>query len=297
MFTIRQIELFIAVSKSRTLIEVANTFKMSQSAVSMSLKELENHMEEKLFERVGKKLVLNERGRLFLNEVQPLFLELKALHQNFTQNHLHGEINIAASLTTAHYLMPPLMTSYMKKREDVSINMRMANTDEIVQMIENGEADLGLIEGSISSSQLIQKVIAPDELIVVSADPALQSECFIDQLLHKKWILREKGSGTRSVFLNAIKPIDKELSINLELEDTEAIKRFLLLDTDYISCLPRISVQDELSRGALFHVPIRQYRFMREFSLVYNNKRTPTLLMEDFHKHIIEFTRQLSSSA
>lgn len=295
MFTIRQIELFIAVSKSRTLIEVANAFKMSQSAVSMSLKELENHMEEKLFERIGKKLVLNERGRVFLNEVQPLFVELKALHQNFTQNHLHGEINIAASFTTAHYLMPPLMTSYMQKRPEVSISMRMANTDEIVQMIENGEADLGLIEGSITSSQLVQQVIAPDELIVISSDAILQTECYIDQLLHKKWILREKGSGTRSVFLNAIKPIDKELSINLELEDTEAIKRFLLLDDTYISCLPRISVQDELSRGTLFHVPIKQYRFMREFSLVYNKKRTPTLLMEDFHQHIVEYAKKLSA--
>ena len=88
MFSLRQVELFIAVSQSRTLIEVANQYKMSQSAISMALKELENHLDEKLFERVGKKLVLNERGRLFLKEVQPLFLELKGLYQKFTQNHL-----------------------------------------------------------------------------------------------------------------------------------------------------------------------------------------------------------------
>jgi DNA-binding transcriptional LysR family regulator len=293
MFTIRQIELFIAVSKARTLIEVANNFKMSQSAVSMALKELENHMDEKLFERIGKKLVLNERGRLFLKEVQPLFIELKALHQKFSQNHLHGEINIAASLTTAHYIMPQLMTSYTQKRQQVSIQMRMANTEEIVQMIENGEADLGLIEGSVASSKLHQQVIAPDELIVVSSDKSLAQACYIDQLIHKKWILREKGSGTRSVFLQAIEPIDKELNMNLELEDTEAIKRFLLLDKDYISCLPRISVQDELKRKNLFHIPIKQHQFLREFSLISNKKRTPTLLMEDFHQHILERIKEI----
>lgn len=291
MFSLRQVELFIAVSKSRTLIEVAHQYKMSQSAISMALKELENHLDEKLFERMGKKLVLNERGRLFLREVQPLFIELKSLHQTFTQNHLHGEINVGASLTTAHYIMPQLMTSYMSKRPGVSIHMKMANTQDIVSLIEGGEIDLGLIEGNVASSSLIQKVIAPDELIVVSSDKRLKEEYYIDSLAKKKWILREKGSGTRSVFLEQIKPIDEELNIVLELEQTEAIKNFLLLDKSYISCLPRISVQKELQAGELFAVSIKNHKFMREFSLIHNKKRTPTLLMEDFLQHILDFMK------
>jgi DNA-binding transcriptional LysR family regulator len=293
MFSLRQIELFIAVSKSRTLIEVANQYKMSQSAISMALKELESHLDEKLFERMGKKLVLNERGRLFLKEVQPLFIELKSLHQKFTQNRLHGEIKVGASLTTAHYIMPQLMTSYMDKRPEVTIHMKMANTEEIVTLIENGDIDLGLIEGNINSSALVQNVIAPDELIVVSSDKDLTEEYFIDTLAQKKWILREKGSGTRSIFLEQITPVDKELNIVLELEQTEAIKNFLLLDSDYISCLPRISVLKELQAKELFQVKIKSYQFMREFSLIYNKKRTPTLLMQDFQKHILEFMKKV----
>jgi len=293
MFSLRQIELFIAVSKSKTLIEVANQYKMSQSAISMALKELESHLDERLFERIGKKLVLNDRGRLFLKEVQPLFLQLKELHQSFTQNHLHGEINIGASLTTAHYVMPQLITDYLSKREGVSINMKMANTEDIVSLIENGEIDLGLIEGNIQSSSLIQHVIAPDELIVISSDEGLKDEHYIDTLVQKKWILREKGSGTRSIFLEQIKPIDKELNIVLELEQTEAIKNFLLLEKEYISCLPRISVQKELQTGELFHIPIKNHKFMREFSLIYNKKRTPTLLMENFLQHIFAFMKHV----
>ena len=293
MFSLRQVELFIAVSKSRTLIEVADQFKMSQSAISMALKELENHLDEKLFERMGKKLVLNERGRLFLKEVQPLFIELKSLHQKFTQNHLNGEINIGASLTTAHYIMPQLMTSYMSKRSNVCINLKMANTQDIVSLIESGEIDLGLIEGNVDSSSLIQQVIAPDELIVVSSDKRLKDEYYIDSLAKKKWILREKGSGTRSAFLEQIKPIDEELNIVLELEHTEAIKNFLLLDKSYISCLPYISVKKELQADELFAVSIKNHKFMREFSLIYNKKRTPTLLMEDFLQYILDFMKHL----
>ncbi len=293
MFSLRQIELFIAVSHSRTLIEVANQFKMSQSAISMALKELENHLDEKLFERIGKKLVLNERGRHFLKEVNPLFIELKDLHQKFTQNHFHGEINIGASLTTAHYLMPQLMTGYMKKRNEVTIHLKMANTEEIVALVENGEIDLGLIEGSVQSSAITQKVIAPDELIVVSADSSLDKSYFIDMLAQKKWILREKGSGTRSVFLDQIKPVDKELNIALELEQTETIKKFLLLDKAYISCLPKVSVLLELQEKKLFHVVIKNHTFMRDFSLIMNKKRTPTLLMEDFQKHITDYMQSI----
>jgi len=288
MFSLRQIELFICVSKSNTLIDVAHQYKMSQSAISMALKELENHLDEKLFERVGKKLILNERGRLFLKEVQPLFIQMKSLHQTFTQNHYRGEINVGASLTTAHYLMPLLITTYMKKRPEVSIKLKMANTEDIVSLVEVGDIDVGLIEGGVSSTSVTQQVIASDELIVVSSDKRLIEEQYIDSLINKKWILREKGSGTRSVFLNQIEPIDKELNIVLELEHTEAIKNFLLLDPAYISCLPRISVLTELNEKKLFHLPIKKHTFTREFSLVFNKKRTPTLLMQDFQEHILE---------
>ncbi|MDF1880998.1 LysR family transcriptional regulator [Sulfurimonas sp. MAG313] len=291
MFSLRQIELFISVSKANTLIDVANTFKMSQSAISMSLKELENNLDEKLFERVGKKLVLNERGRLFLKEVQPLFIQLKSLHQSFTQNHFRGEINVGASLTTAHYLMPQIITSYMRTYPDVSINLKMANTEDIASMVETGTVDLGLIEGSINLSTVREEVISSDELIVVTSNKELTKEKFIDQILDKQWILREKGSGTRSVFLNQIKPLDKELNLVLELEHTEAIKTFLILDKDYISCLPRISVATELKEGKLFHLPIKNLRFTRDFSLIFNKKRTLTLLMQDFHTHILKIIK------
>lgn len=293
MFSIRQIELFISVSQSQTLIEVANRFKMSQSAISMSLKELESNLNEQLFERVGKKLVLNERGRLFLKEVQPLFIELKDLHHKFTQNHFHGDIKIGASLTTAHYVLPPLLTSYMKKRQNVSCSLKMANTQEIAKLVENSEIDLALIEGSIHSSTVAKEVVSEDELIVVSSDPDLQGTYYIDELANKKWILREKGSGTRSVFLEQIQPIDKELNIVLELEHTEAIKSFLLLDKEYISCLPRISVIKEIEEEKLFYIDIKNQKFIRNFSLIFNKKRTPTILMEDFKEFIIEFMKNI----
>ncbi len=293
MFSLRQIELFISVSQSQTLIEVANQFKMSQSAISMALKELENHLDEKLFERVGKRLVLNERGRLFLKKVQPLFIELKDLHHTFTQNHFHGDIKIGASLTTAHYIMPQLLTTYKNRRPDVTTSLKMANTQDVVKLVENAEIDLGIIEGSIHSTSVVQELIAPDELIVISSNPYLNEKYYIDNLTQMKWILREKGSGTRSVFLEQIKPIDKELNIILELEHTEAIKNFLLLDQEYISCLPRISVAKELSEKKLFEIKIINHQFKRDFSLIYNKKRTPTLLMEDFKEFILDFIKKV----
>ena len=211
--TLRQMEIFLNVVKSGHLTNVAKEMKLSQSAVSMSIKELENILGRPVFDRINKKLILNEVGRAFHKEISPLYKKLSDIEYEFKNSLNKGMIRVGASTTIVDYLMPPIICSYMNNYTDVKISLKEGNSKEIVDMIKAGTIDIGFIEGIVSDHEIIEEKIGVDELIVVTADATMNEEYFIDSLAQKKWVLREEGSGTREVFLDYIKEKTEPLNI------------------------------------------------------------------------------------
>lgn len=290
MYSFKQLELFISLARTERVVETAKEYAMSQSAVSMSIRELEKEVSEQLFDRIGKKLILNDRGRLLLERCKTHVEGLKEVYANFNASQLMGELRITASVTIADYLMPYLLNDYLSAYEGLSVKLKSANTSDVIKQVKSGACDLGFIEGDCLDGAIECNVLMQDELVVVSRDRSLQNQgtLFIDQLLHKKWILREEGSGTRSVFLNAIAPLDKEINIFMEFENTEAIKNFLLSDDAYVSTLPRICVANELKEGKLFEVNVKNMAFERDFILVKRKDRTESALMKHFKDFVMQ---------
>ncbi|MGB5965891.1 MAG: LysR family transcriptional regulator [Sulfurimonadaceae bacterium] len=290
MYSFKQLELFISLARTERVVDTAKEYEMSQSAVSMSIRELEKELREQLFDRIGKKLILNDRGHLLLERCKTHVEGLKEVYANFNASQLMGELRITASVTIADYLMPYLLNDYLGAYEGLSVKLKSANTSDVIKQVKSGECDLGFVEGDFLDGAIESNVLMQDELVVVSRDAALQNKgpLFIDQLLHKKWILREEGSGTRSVFLNAITPLDREINIFMEFENTEAIKNFLLSDDAYISALPRICVANELREGKLFEVTVKNMVFERDFVLVKRKDRTESALMKHFKDFVMQ---------
>jgi DNA-binding transcriptional LysR family regulator len=290
MYSFKQLELFISLARTQRVVETAKEYEMSQSAVSMSIRELEKELGVEMFDRIGKKLILNDRGHLLLERCKGHVEGLKEIYANFNASQLMGELRITASVTIADYLMPPLLNDYLKTYEGLHIRLKNANTTDVIKQVKNGECDLGFIEGECLDGAIECQVLMQDELVVVSRNRELQSAGpqFIDQMLRKKWIFREEGSGTRSVFLNAISPFDKEINIFMEFENIEAIKNFLLSDDAYVSALPRICVADELREGKLFEVKIKNMAFRRDFILIKRKDRVESALLKHFKDFVLE---------
>ncbi len=276
-------EIFLNVVKSGHLTNVAREMKLSQSAVSMSIKELENILGRPVFDRINKKLVLNEVGRAFHKEIDPLFKKLSDIEYEFKNSENKGMIRVGASTTIVDYLMPSIICAYMSSYPDVKITLKEGNTQEIAEMIKEGSIDIGFVEGFVSGLDIVKEKIGVDELLIVTENKKITNgePVYIDTLAPMRWVLREEGSGTREVFLDYIKEKVDDLNIFLELGHTESIKS-ILKNRECLTCISKISVEKELNEGKLFRVPVKNFECKRDFLMVYHKDKYHSSLFEKF---------------
>ena len=286
--TLRQLELFLALAKKPHIGEVGKEGGLTQSAVSMAIKSLEEILETRLFDRINKKIVLNENGRLFLGRVEHLVLGLKEAESIFRDEHLHGEIRVGVSSSIANYIIPQIFYSFMQNYDGVTFTMETGNTREVAALIESGRVDMGFIEGEYDGLDVQHEVLGTDELYIVTGDESMvRDEPYrMEELLGKRWVLREKGSGTRETFLNHLGELGKSLNVFMELDHTGAVKS-ILSNKDTISCLSRFSVQKEMKYGLLHRLPVEGYAFTRSFYTIWHKNKFMSSLLTTF----IEFTR------
>ncbi len=286
--TLRQLEIFLNVVKEGHLTNVAKGMGLSQSAISMAIKELEKILGNPLFDRINKKLILNEMGRAFEKEVSPLLKKINDIEYEFKNTVNKGMIRVGASTTIVDYLMPPIICSYMNNYPDVKVALKEGNSKNIVELIKEGELDVAFIEGIVNDPEIIKSIIGVDELVVVTTDKTLNNACFIDTIQDKKWVLREEGSGTREVFLDYVKDKVDHINIFLELGHTESIKS-LLKNNQCLTCISKISVALELKNRELIQVPLRNFECKRNFYMIYHKDKYRSELFNKF----VTFTQRI----
>lgn len=284
--TLKELHFFYKLCSNPQVTQVAQELNISQSAISLAIKSLENKLNEQLFDRIGKKLILNEKGRFFKEKTFSHYLALKDAQNIFQENKLAGNIKIAASKTISNFLMPNIYYDFLSKYSDVKLDISINNSNEIIEKILSSKLDIGLIEVDTQHSSLIKEKLCDDELIVVTSDENSPKITFIDSI-NKKWILRETGSGTREIFINHIGQIAQELNIFMELQDFEEIKTIVLNNKDTVTAISKVIVQKELDEKKLFQIKLRNIEFKREFYLVYHKEKSKNLLFETF----IEFLK------
>ena len=279
--TLKELNFFYKLSDNPQVTQVAQELKISQSAISLAIKSLENKLEEQLFDRVGKKLILNERGRYFKEKTLPHYLAIIDSQKLFQKNKLAGNMKIASSKTISNYLMPDIYYEFLSTYTDVKFDISTIISSKIIENILNSNLDIGLIEIDINNSNLIKQKLCDDELIIVTSDENTPKIAFIDTI-NKKWILRETGSGTREVFINSLGKYAQDISIFMELQDFEEIKTILIDNKDTITAISKNAVKKELESKKLFQIKLKNFEFKREFHIVYHKDKSTNLLFQTF---------------
>jgi len=281
-YTLRQLEIFVAVSRAESVSRAAEFLCLSQSATSTSLGEFERQFGVQLFDRIGKSLSINKAGKNLLPNAVELLDRAKEIESKLLGLAGCGEMHIGATLTIGNYLANLLVANYLKEYPESNISLQVHNTKTIVQQVANHELDLGMIEGDCNHSDLHVEPWIADELAIFCAPKhplAKKKIVNLDELLKEAWILREKGSGTRETFDRAFK--DKNLNIRLELEHTEAIKRAVESGLG-IGCISRLALKDAFRRGSLVSLDVPSIKLNRFFYFLWPKKKYQTSGMKQF---------------
>lgn len=283
-YSLRQLEIFVAISRTESVTRAAEELSLSQSATSTALGEFERQFDLQLFDRIGKSLRINETGRQLLPRAVELLdraHEIEALLQGHAG---FGYMKIGATLTVGNYLATLLVARFLQEHPESRIQLQVHNTSTIVQQIANHELDLGLIEGDCHHPDIEVQAWIADELVVFSAPDhplAKLAKVSIEQLIKEPWILREKGSGTRETFDRALRNNHAKLNIRLELEHTEAIKRAVESGLG-IGCISRLALKDAFRRGSLVPLATPSLNLGRYFYFLWHKQKYQTTGMREF---------------
>ncbi|NIB43328.1 LysR family transcriptional regulator [Pseudomaricurvus alkylphenolicus] len=274
-YSLRQLEVFLAAAHFENITRAAESLAMSQSAASSSLRDLEQQFDIQLFDRVGKRLQLNELGRVLRPKAESLLAQAQGFERDLSQQQDLGLLKVGATLTIGNYLAVQMMADYMNRHDGADVQLKVANTETIARMVENYELDVGLIEGELQHSDLEVLPWREDDLMVFCAPEhplASKSELSDEDLLQAQWVVRESGSGTRQAFDRAMHGLLGDLNLRHELQHTEAIKRAVEAGLG-IGCLSDIALRDAFRRGSLVHLRVPQRDWHRRFYIILHKQK------------------------
>lgn len=253
--TLRQIEVFTEVLKSGSTTQASQQLALSQSAVSAALADLEGQLGVQLFDRVGKRLVVNEHGRLLYPRAVGLLEQASDIEQLFRED--NGAIRLYASSTIGNYLLPGMLAAWRRDYPQLPLELSVGNSQDVINAVADFRVDLGLIEGPCHVSDIVSEPWLEDELVVFAApdSPLGQQPATLERLAAAPWILREQGSGTREIVDYLLLSHLPHFQLALELGNSEAIKHAVRHGMG-ISCLSRRVIAEQLETGSLIEIAV-----------------------------------------
>lgn len=289
----RRLQVFHTVARLLSFTKAAQTLHMTQPAVTFQIRQLEEHFNTRLFDRTHNRISLTEAGRKVSESADHIF-ELYAEMENAVRGisgQVSGALAIGASTTIAEYMLPPLLGDFKDRYPDVSIHLKVSNTEGVVSMVESNAIDLGVVEAPVTNKNLVVEVCKQDRLVaIVHPSHPLTSlrELTLERLLQYPFICREQGSGTREVISDylAHRPdAQSGLKIAMELGSPEALKGAVEANMG-VSIVSWSTIRKELKLGTLVALPLNP-PLLRPFSFVHQKQKFRLRVMEE----LLEFAR------
>lgn len=230
--TLEQLRVFVAVAERQHMTRAAESLHLAQSAVSVAIAALEARHDVKLFDRIGRGIELTQTGRAFLPEAQAVLARVDAAEMLLAEQGglRRGVLRVQASQTIGAYWLPRHLAAFHRAYPGVAVRLSVGNTAQVATAVRDGVAELGFVEGAVDDPALRATELARDQMVlVVAPDHSWARRGLIapGDLIHTDWVLREEGSGTRSVFETALRGAGLDpaaLRVAMVLPSNEAVR-------------------------------------------------------------------------
>jgi len=290
-----RVVVFRAVAEQRSFRKAAEELYLTQPAVSLQIKALEEDLGVQLFDRSGAHITLTEAGRVLLGYSQQASALLAQAEQNIAAlgGEHAGQLDLGASTTIAQYVLPRLLGEFRREHPRVHLTLISGNTEHIVDAVEKQKIALGFIEGPARSRDVKTEPFLEDELVLTAStahELAERNSITCSELAAIPLLMRERGSGTRHVIEIALERLGvkrSSLHIVMELDSTEAIKSAVEAGLG-IGFVSRWAIAKDLRLDHSFKiVDVKGLRIKREFLTAYASGPEPLGLALEFRRFLI----------
>ena len=267
-----RLKVFRTVAEQLNFRKAAEHLFLTQPAVTLQIKALEDDLGVRLFDRAANSVALTPQGTLLLGYATKIATLVSEAEQELgaEDGKVSGELSLGVSTTIAQYVLPRLLGAFLDEHPRVQFSLHSGNTDEVVHLLLESKLSIGLIEGPARDRGIRTEHFMQDELVLITP-PAFESNRLSrDQLLASSLLMREHGSGSRHVVETALEKAGLRLKTFkkvMDLDSTETIKSAVEAGLG-IGFVSRWAISKELELGALKIAEVTGLRIVRHFSLV-----------------------------
>jgi DNA-binding transcriptional LysR family regulator len=274
---VRDLQVFLSVSKHLNYTRAGEEINLSQPSVSVRIHQLESELRVKLFEQLGKKVVLTDAGQLLVPYANRVIAAVDDAHHAIDelQGLERGSLRIGASTTPGMYLVPQVVARFKRSHPKIDIHLRIKDTREVEDGVLNNEFDFGFVGGHLAAAEVSAHAWLTDELLlVVSPDHRLRNKKTVrkQDLEGESFIVRESGSATRATIVTQLQQANFELETVIEMENPESIKKAVQSGLG-IAFISKFAIATELKAKTLTAIRVRNLTINRELKIVHRKDK------------------------
>ena len=294
--TFRQLQIFESVAQHLSYTRASEALHLTQPAVSMQIKQLEQSVGLPLFEQLGKKVYLTEAGQEFNRYAQTISTQLEELEQvvNEMKGLQRGRLTIAVA-STANYFAPRLLATFCKQHGEVTVSLDVTNREQLLQALAENRADLVIMGQPPAEMDLVAERFLDNPLVVVASPGhplASRSQIPLERLLEETFLVREQGSGTRSAVERFFAANHLALSTPMEMSSNEAIKQAVEAELG-LGIVSLHTLGMELALERLVILDVVKFPIMRYWHIVHRSGKRLSLVAQAFQTFVKEEAAQL----
>lgn len=297
-YTIHQLRIFLKITETLSITKAAEELHLTQPAVSIQLKNLQDQFDIPLTEVVGRKICITDFGKEIAIAAENILNQVYAIDYK-TMAHkgqLSGRLKISV-VSTGKYVMPYFLSGFLNQHDGIELLMDVTNKFKVIESLEKNEVDFSLVSVLPENLKIDKIELFRNKLFVVSNTSKVFTNKLYDKTIFEKipLIYREQGSGTRHTMEKFIRKNNLPVRKKMELTSNEAVKQAVIAGLG-CSIMPLIGIKNELQNGELQIIPVKSFPIMSNWNLIWLKGKQHSPVAASFLNYLRKEKNQIIQS-